>query len=63
MSPTITVTSLFRQLTECMRSGHFLQKLLLDRPWEHILSVNRVKLFGYNDEYSDITDETEGSPF
>ena len=27
-SPTITVTSFFRQITECIRSRHFLQKLL-----------------------------------
>ena len=65
MSPTITVASFFRQTTECMRSGYFLQKLLklLDqvRTREQILNVSRVKLSRYNVEYS--VDETEWSSF
>ena len=31
MGVTVTAASFFRQITECMRSGHFLQKLLFFR--------------------------------
>ena len=50
----------FSSETECMRSGHFLQKLLKlpERPREQILRVHRVILSGSN-----VESRTEGYPF